>query len=617
MKKIKIVIAVGNGSAVMVPMDDAALIAMALDGLSQRGEEAIKRAIDAIGDAVEAKRAVQAPAEKIPGPTMGKKVKDLFGRFKDRVADLIKYRQDREDAARKEGEQIDTSAKTILIALQLAREVAENKVQRVDAEDGKMTIVPLEGQESRFISYKDASGEDSDKALIAEERYFHLWSKSMTGDLKYPEDETAKERERQRFVETALRTGLHQVTGSDLSMILSEEEIVNAASACASPLVKIQGSDAYRALEAADAKMASEYGDDFVGALTLPDKQEIYRIAFDKFKQREAQTSKTAPDLDPNPGSLALTTAVENAGLVGADQAKPDMKRSELRADGTETVVAPEDAVAIENFNRETLPELMSAITTGEVLSGPAASQVVLYVKNRGADELAELMRDAAARSAQEARSAGKAETSIEAFNAGVAEVLKFLEEHRDKEKGGTIGLVLPAQLSPTFIKHFVNALGTSHLEAVAVLGKLPTDVAKKIRDEYGVTVRSLNDYLKTRINKPIPTGVFDAAFKMEKVKKMYGFKLDMTDVPEDDVLARDFAEFVQLAAVITADRLIRGDAEGKLASPEALKESLLQQLNIFERAIDLNAQGQFVVKAVVAKAILEERAREKVRAAA
>jgi hypothetical protein len=632
----KLAIAWTNENGVMVPMDDPQLIAMALDGLWRRGENAI----DEIAAAVEARETERnsavpsaesavpdAPIEQlvpapVPGLSLGQRMRETMrnwlGNFSDTVVDRIASRQKREQTARQEGQAINTSAPAVFIALQIVEDLAEGKIEQYTAEDGSIGIVGIEGKVSSFFSIRDSGNKaDYDLALNAWEWYEYLWDLSASEGLKYPKAVISKERERRRFVETALRSALPIRTGSWLSEIMTEDQIVNAASACASPLVKIQGSDAYRALEAADAKMASEYGDDFVGALTLPDKQEVYRIAFDKFKQREAQTSKTAPDLDPNPGSLALTTAVENAGLVGADQAEPDMKRSELRADGTETAVAPEDAVAIENFNRETLPKLMSAITEGKELGGQAASQIVLYVKNRGADQLAEIMRDAAARSAQEARSAGKAETSIEAFNAGVAEVLKFLEEHRDKEKGGTIGLVLPAQLSPTFIKHFVNALGTSHLEAVAVLGKLPTDVAKKIRDEYGVTVRSLNDYLKTRINKPIPTGVFDAAFKMEKVKKMYGFKLDMTDVPEDDVLARDFAEFVQLAAVITADRLIRGDTEGKLASPEALKESLLQQLNIFERAIDLNAQGQFVVKAVVAKAILEERAREKVRVAA
>ncbi len=341
----KLAIAWTNENGVMVPMDDPQLIAMALDGLWRRGENAI----DEIAAAVEARETERnsavpsaesavpdAPIEQlvpapVPGLSLGQRMRETMrnwlGNFSDTVVDRIASRQKREQTARQEGQAINTSAPAVFIALQIVEDLAEGKIEQYTAEDGSIGIVGIEGKVSSFFSIRDSGNKaDYDLALNAWEWYEYLWDLSASEGLKYPKAVISKERERRRFVETALRSALPIRTGSWLSEIMTEDQIVNAASACASPLVKIQGSDAYRALEAADAKMASEYGDDFVGALTLPDKQEIYRIAFDKFKQREAQTSKTAPDLDPNPGSLALTTAVENAGLVGADQAEPDMK---------------------------------------------------------------------------------------------------------------------------------------------------------------------------------------------------------------------------------------------------------------------------------------------------
>ena len=271
--------------------------------------------------------------------------------------------------------------------------------------------------------------------------------------------------------------------------------------------------------------------------------------------------------------------------------------------------------------------DLLESIVDKHELILETAEEIIVYLKTDPShfERLREILK--------EALMSRSAPLEAQVYFKAIDVIFETLQ--KPQEKGGTIGLILPKALPEGFVKTFLRALDSSHLESVAFLGDPSADIIREVKNR-NILVGSVKALKK----QAVPTGVFDPGFQSPLLKElMMTFRIDLDGVSDDDTLAKDFAQIVMLAALIRAAGFIGspgergerpsslevrrtqepGSLKGLSAAADAaeLKQAVLQQLRMFENVIQLDGDGHFVVKAALAKAFAEEKARSAFRQAA
>jgi len=297
-------------------------------------------------------------------------------------------------------------------------------------------------------------------------------------------------------------------------------------------------------------------------------------------------------------------------------QEMPPRTESRREVRKTERLIGtnPQIRAEMRSLEPRTVAGLAKRVILGAGLSEEQGRGVVLLVKVAGSNELRRAMRSAAKQTILENQDTIVEDANPlqpEDFNWGVEQVLETLAQY--KEKGGVIGIVLPEALTGSFIKNFLKALHAANLDQVAVLGNLPGETVQEAKAMTRLT--SLRDFTRKRAGQaPVPTGVFQDHFDMEKISEFLGFQIDMEG--KNDPLARDLAEAIQLGAIIHAAKILKDQPPDLPVDAVALKQQVIQQLAIFDKAIVFEGK-HFVIKAVVARLIAQQRAEARIQQAA
>jgi hypothetical protein len=303
------------------------------------------------------------------------------------------------------------------------------------------------------------------------------------------------------------------------------------------------------------------------------------------------------------------------AGLTAPEMPQMSAVTTEV---GGLTVTAGQIPVAriVAELPKGTALDVLRAILSGEAADEASVGEMVVYlqVDPQNFEALRQqlkildesLMRDSIVQGTN---------LTVQQYNDAVDAIFDQLSTVRtaDSKVGLEIGLVMPASVPNGFMARFLEALDKSHVAAIA-LNRDKIGIAQEAAPRK-VLIENLKEVKKLR---PVPTAVFDPQADQGILKDLLlRFQVDDNGVGGDDTLTRDLAQVIMLAAVINA----AGVTQGKLKPQSTwdaveLKKEVVNQLAQFEM-IQLDADGKFMIRAVLAKAWAQARAEARVAAAA
>ncbi len=291
--------------------------------------------------------------------------------------------------------------------------------------------------------------------------------------------------------------------------------------------------------------------------------------------------------------------------------------------------------VAIEDL----APGLVEMVINGRRATLEEAERVVVYVEYEGFEALREALKEAWRGRAREIlRQPRKGAASLntpqddrdgaisgKVWNDEIGMLMDSLapapsEDGKIPEVGGTIALVLPADVGDSVIGNFVRALSAANVKNLFVVGRgKAVDMLVQAVKEHKIHSSPVKRIAEIKNEDyPVPTGIFGAnAEAVKAVQTILPFWANMEGVSENNrVLVGDYVQVLYIAALSHAANILRTQPHLR---GEALKKEIIAKLKRFqnfENILTPSGNG-FVISGIIAETLLKARSEARFQQAA